>query len=525
MRWTTFALIAVVSCLAIDHAGAEQIGPGSLWPDWPMVQIPLAKPQLRMQIRPATSSIIVDGQLDDWHVPALQSPKRDASFWFQYSDEGLQIAASMPALDAANGETLRFRLSLMPDVQLPMIGWPGTALASLRSCASIANQSDPNDDISPPAYMYWQSKQQSELRRVCEKFYLLNVQHRVWLQSQFQPEFVFDGSQLKLIETDYAPPTQHNLATGIAAPVVEPAATTQFKFSTRDSTVRIEWQLPWNGMPLTNQLQLAQVYLQIERCSGYKLCYSELVAPSANQRLPLELRLSDPKRYRVSECELPLLGMYRNRFYPGYFRPRRDAVIYDVIALATPFGGYFRGPDVVRRSPELTMYRYSDTKIAEDEFVCGPLVAHRIGKRLTQAHAEFNDTSKFEELNAGQRSQHPLSLVIQSINTELSLVMEPADFTFRSSNEGQGGAEATIVSTIWLLDRHAKKFSELYVNAQPETCWKGQVVESFELSEDLRKLTITRRQCRDGYVVEEDIGEKTVSCFDSKQLRYAPCPP
>ncbi len=57
MRWSVVSKAMIVSWLTIKAAHAWEVGPGGMWPQWPMVDVPLAKVSVRMQIHQRARSI------------------------------------------------------------------------------------------------------------------------------------------------------------------------------------------------------------------------------------------------------------------------------------------------------------------------------------------------------------------------------------------------------------------------------------------------------------------------------------
>jgi hypothetical protein len=321
-------------------------------------------------------------------------------------------------------------------------------------------------------------------------------------------------------------PEQYRFDSLVGAPVIPTAAKTEFAYRETQGRAQLEWQLPWDSLPLANTLQVDRIYLQIERCDQTRRCTSLFPIKGNSTMLPLELRLSSPRQYRLTQCDLPLIGMYRNFFYAGFFRPSTERIVHDVIAMAEPFGGYFRGPDQHRRSPELSRYRYSETKIADAEFICGPLVAYRNKAELKFAIPALNNLPKLTD-RIGQLSPDPKPLVVKPVDARWVLIMEPSDFTLTSTGEGQGGGEATEIMTLWLLDRHTAEFKHLRSVIGFESCQKGMEIESFEISDDLRRLKILSEPCNFGMPTDPNNPElKTTSlCFDRAQREYRECKP
>jgi hypothetical protein len=495
---------------------------------WPVRNWVIAKPTMRMQIQEKAAPIVVDGRLDDWSVAPLRSDKSPRSFRFQYGDAGLQFAMTLSATDIVSAANLRFRFSLIPRMEMTKIGWPGVHLASVETCKLFAKHKRLDNGLSMQHGREWLES--------CEKFYRLNQQHQRWLESEVVSEFVFDGRKLQRKAPDYQFMLKHPFSEFGTPPMPVLPSSTEPQFAKRevDGLALLEGLMPWDSLGLSNALKVQLVFVQIERCNGKNKCESLLPTRAEQDYLPLELRLQNPRQYRVSECALPLIGMYQNHFYPGYFRANQDRLIHDVYAIADPFGGYFRGPDEHRRVPAITRYRYSESTLAAPDganastraYVCGPLTAYREGAKLSFAMQELNQPMKLP-MSLTWLSSDPKPLVVKSVNSNLSLVLEPADFVGSSTGEGQGGAEAVETMKVWLLDRKAAKFTLLYRFAFSESCWPPNVNEGAAISEDLRTLDIRKEPCdyRRGETetAREARVEKFKLCFNTAQRKYIDC--
>jgi len=465
---------------------------------------------------------IIDGDLSEWPelTDALKTSKNSISpfsAYFRADHTGLFVAAVLAPLRST--ERLEFAVALETSIGLPAVGSPGVGVEIVKQC-----QPQPKTGKT----------QLEEMQAGCPAFLAVNTAHQDALLHRFRREFILsDAGFLQTNPKVLAwPGTDSERKTGF---LPEPGVS-NFAQQSRAGKLRLEWHIPWESLPWTNQRLLEKLYLRIERCVGKK-CAALLPNNSRASYDALTLRLPIPKFYQVSNCDLPLAAQYRDLWYPGYFQPHAAATIDVVFAIANPYGEYFRGPDLGHRVPEVAVYRYSETKLGPDEYVCGPIPFYRnrklAGKTLFALHPETAKASSTAYRGPVQYAFLPQPLKIAVLTPRLALVLEPSTDLFSGSLEGGGAAEPQLTSKVWLLDRKlgtwlllfeasqsiiVSSFFPDYLNQNIKT--QGSIVlAEVTHSPDLRTINILF-----GTNIETGLAEhEVVLCLNLKARAYQLC--
>ncbi len=476
-------------------------------------QVILATPSIRMT-RDLEAAARIDGALSEWSEPKIAGKTSADSLNMRASVEGIDVSAQTTAL--SKGETLRIRVSVMPNVSLPLIGWPGVTIPNRAWC-------NPPRVVQLDAITFRDSE---DFAANCTRFFDANVAYRHWLILQLRRELVFDGAtwrdtvQKIDAELEQKQNTRDSSAERKAVPVLEAPALVLSASSLQNGHLHLELHIPWQGLPLTNQLKLEHIYLSLARC---KLGLCQNLVPASNMpTAAVDFILASAKQYQVTACALPLQGLYHNQFLPGYFQPTSGTIINRVIAIADSYGGYFRGPDSMRAVPELRFYPYEQHAIGANQFLCGPAPSFWNGGKLSVAEPKLRE-------NWIQVANNPPLLQWQAVSARFGLVMQPWHFTFTSTGEGQGGGEGTLRMRIWLLDKQSGRFKLQYEEIEHESCYGGRTVYSSNVSSDLRLLDVRKFACSGMlqdiyYDYNKDLkSEIDTRCFNLEQQRYISC--
>ena len=402
----------------------------------------------------------VDGDLSEWQALALAFkpnagalPKTSGSQFtadFRADHSGLFVAAVFAPLQS--NEHLQFSLALETNIALLASDSPGVGMSIMQECqAQIAAQAVHKSKAHPK----------------CAEFLAVNLAHQQALLRRFRREFSLTAAgfvQSNSTVRTWPSWNQDRKPAYLPKPIAS-----QFAYQQHAGHWQLEWQLPWAALPLTNQRLLERIYLRIERCAG-KECVAVLPSNSNSARDALMLRLPTPKFYQVTNCGLPLMAPYRNYWYPAYFQPQASSVIDTVFAIANPYGEYFREQDPSRLVPEVARYQYSETKLAADEYVCGPMLFYRnrklAGKTLFAQNPETAKASSASVYRSIPYTISPASLKIEVLSHRLALVHEPLNDFVSGSLEGSGAAEPQSISKVWLLDRKRGTWLLLFEESQ-----------------------------------------------------------
>lgn len=127
--------------------------------------------------------------------------------------------------------------------------------------------------------------------------------------------------------------------------------------------------IPWAAFPPQSSLTLDSVRLELE----------------GDNPFAIRLDLSRPKEYWHSSCRLPLSAIddfvYVKELRPAFFLPQEAPVVDTVFAFGLPMA--FHWLPAPQLNPRFLRQQARAVRLGPDEYVCGPLLRHRLGSAET----------------------------------------------------------------------------------------------------------------------------------------------
>lgn len=437
-----------------------------------------------------------DGASTEWHRPANLVSNSGDQIWLASDSTGLVVAGRLRAF--SDNDYVKLQISSTAKLTLPVIGWPGVALAQNSDC-DLPELAPSHASFAP----------------ACKAFFAQQQRHQAAVRALFAPRYRVN--QLGLVQD--SPPVQtlqeaHLLAfTSRAKP--------EFLMQRMENELHFELRLPWAALPPSDHLRIDRLYLRMRRCDGID-CRA-LLPSYARQKEPadIEVLLAKPMQYQLTLCDLPLWGAVGNTLSAGYFMPQADLILRETLALSEPMDFHFNGPDINWRVPELGVLRFDQHKIGEKQFICGPMTSLRNASGLHFAQAKYqrlssanndNDRELAVILNEGESGD----LRMHRLDARYSLVMEPPVGKMRTDRYRHCGGETGVGMRVWLLDLQQSQFKKMLEwRAGSHDCWGA--FSFFNVSDDL--LRVTR------FAFEGDPEKQTSDafCFDRLKLQYLKC--
>jgi len=324
-----------------------------------------------------------DGRIDEWRDRASTfdlvshgAGGRRGRVWIAHGGDGLVIAGAVEggaprfATDAASmpaGDHVELWVSLADAIALPPIGW-GHQFGPI----AVPRAADCDGNVNIPdeaACRAWRARQVTYRRHLARLFV------RQW---QIAPGTVVET----FAEPALAAMTKDEREA--VSPLWRPDAPTT-RFTTGTDGYAFEIVLPWEAMPAADRLDLAHVRIMVDVLSpGAVRRYGPLASTAPARRYgdmktANRLLLDPPQPWRVGRCAATLAAddFYADDALPGYFLPRREAVLGAFFVLENRPQGYQYSSE--RPSPSAVRHSRFDRTLAPDLVLCGPPLAVRRG--------------------------------------------------------------------------------------------------------------------------------------------------
>lgn len=437
----------------------------------------------------------LDGQLYDW-PPSLQqhSAPGDRSEGLVAVAPGLRLMLAQDpqgiALALASHHlqlpfVLRIEMLGLSALELPAIGWrwrwgPSIAYRSAEDCEQGREAQDtPRYDVAD-----------------CRRWYAQQERYRSVLASEFVRRFEIRGDG-SVVDPD-ADRSSHLPLRPQALPL-----------AARAREDWLEVLVPWDALPATDSLRLERVLLRAQLCQLREdartlgSCLSLLgetgdgafTAPDAGSEAdsgPLlagrfdSLRLSEPRSYRVSPCELPLMGDIRpglGDLRPGYFLPGLEGTVEALFSLHEPAKGYQDAPDGL--SPTVHLSRFTWQTLGEDEHLCFPGPVWRRGATRVAPRPETTEPAPWT-------SSPPVA--VSAVDGDNRLVVRGPYENFSHTGQGQCGGCPWTELHVWYLDRSAGSLLPAFSYRYRDESSEG-MVPRITVSPDHREIGIEERAC------------------------------
>jgi len=423
-------------------------------------------------------ALMLDGVLLEW--PALPAPDAGSAAGRITSytprlrvaqvPEGLVMALGNMALDRPF--LLKVQIATLAELDVPQISW------RWRHRSSITYTTPADCDIQGDDLPRYDATE-------CRRWYVEQVAYRSRLAAQFVRNFEIhaDGRVLDpdKLATHYLP-----LRAG-----------GEVQARTADPPYSMEVLLPWASLPPIDRLVLDRVYLRVELCwltadsAALRECQQVSTAPATSDPMTdtatfLEVKLPQPREYRLTPCDLPLLSDIRpglGSLERAYYLPGEQAVVDTVFSLQEPARSYQDKPAGL--SPTAHIGFLAWTIMGPNEYVCFP------GPRWTRDGQHIDSNTALVEPQGEVAPYH-----LQPIDDgNFLIVTRPRD---NSSVSGQGQCGACLRRSLvfWYLDRKAAELRPALVfNERVENPDDGDRID-FETDPDYRQVRIKQDVCR-----------------------------
>lgn len=437
----------------------------------------------------------LDGQLYEWPRPLhLRSVGGDPGqglvafdpgvrLMLAQDPQGIALAMAGPHLQAPF--VLRLEVLSLSALEMPAIGWrwrwgPSIVYRSADDCEQGRDAPEhPRYDVAD-----------------CRRWYAQQQRYRKALASEFVRRFEIhgDGSAIDpdAARSGYLP--------------LRPQA---LPLAARAREDWLEVLVPWGALPATDSLRLERVLLRAQLCrlrdDGKTLgsCLSLLGheadgapsaadAESAPDSGPLlagrfdSLQLSEPRSYRVTPCELPLMGDIRpglGDLRPGYFLPGLERTVEALFTLHEPAKGYQDAPGGL--SPTVHLSRFTWQTLGEDEHLCFPGPVWRRGAIRVAPRPESTEPAPWT-------SSPPLA--VSAVDGDNRLVVRGPYENFSHTGQGQCGGCPWTELHLWYLDRSAGSLLPAFSYRYRDESSEG-IAPRIAFSPDHREIGIEERAC------------------------------
>ena len=437
-------------------------------------------------IQLVAESMRFDGMLSEWReLPAdigLPGSALKAQVWIAQHPNGIVIAGT--ARSKAN-LSWQIRLASMPSLHLPPLGWLRaiTSLERLKDCDALSNATEYRDNCKP--WFLQQASYRAQLASLFIRNYSLDSSGI--RQTQDVPMFsgtAFDDFRA-LLQSLAAGEGNENLSDNLSA-----------EFDLKSASHTFELLIPWSALPATDQLDLKQLYLQIDLCisgKSKKRCFA-LAQPS--QPKPntgpntVRLILAARRQYRLSQCnqKLPQDFSFPNT---SYFLPASGLLLNSSITFKNPGGGYLNGPAPNRISPEAVATQFTNSFFGADEAVCTPNLSYLLNGEI------IRPTRFYPEGASAIQDDYVFENFIidgmKRLDSNRTLFVQPFKLTPSASGEGVNGACDQAEFSLWIANRDHKRFTSALIlgGYGPDLC-AGSGLVSAELSSDLQTVNAVR---------------------------------
>ncbi len=355
-------------------------------------------------VRPASSGKLPAPVSEFTNIPPdiILIPDREGArqgrIWVRTEGEGLLIAGKVegepPDFPQAKNEMLlkdhvEIWLAGAPDVEMPQLGWAdyfgGTYLPKgSRSCADFE----------------WPPQEQSEAEKKCRDWADQQLNYRRYLKRLFVRQWLVAPG---FYTESFATPAYRELLTKFGGAreiyvndgprLLEPRGQVRTWMFSDGSGYSFQIFVPFTALPPLSSLKISELYLLVDvfgpAPSGKKTgAYSS----SSSARVYGEpktfnrVRLDEPVSYRLTPCNLPLLGMDMEQelseqrpTHPAWFVPSsKSASSYEAetFALMNDIVPSREGPG--GPSPGIRLTHYFWNRVGPEEWVCGPPLSHQI---------------------------------------------------------------------------------------------------------------------------------------------------
>lgn len=459
---------------ALAPAGAEE-----RQPDWPVTTVTLARPVLRIEaplLPTAMAWTRMESPADD--VDLTRAGEEMASVPLLRGDHGFQLRVAQAPLgvrvllqsDAARvertGYWLRLRISADATLALPRAGWWGPDFEPVL--VETPADCDRQTAADHSACRAWEHRSIAQRRGVLHLF----RQESVWINS--------GGAQ---------PPMRAEMGAvlGRGVPMPTPQAGLRSAHRKSPDAVTIGWFLPWDSLPLTQQLPLAQLLLAVDLCRSENDCESLLPVSRAAPDDAVLIRLDPVRPYRISACDVPLLGLHRSQgqWLAAAYYPQQSAQVDTVYTWGIPASDLRSGVRGLAPTPQLWDWTHHAIRLGPDEYLCGPRLAWRRDKLrlLGGMPAQAGAVEPGEMLETPQLQAAALATAASAQRYWLAL--EPPEPWLHRYGIGAQAGDPGVRAALWLLDRQSPSLHRLWTHrSAPADALEVKV------SNDLRRIEV-----------------------------------
>lgn len=444
-----------------------------------------------------------DGELGEWNglepMLGLSSPGNGEShgwIWVGQTAEGLAIAGRVRSggveLSLADGRELT----------LPPIGWGHQfgfeKLESEEGCGEIAGDVD-----------------------ACRAWYQAQVVHRERLAGLFVHRWVLFPDSVTRLGASVAFAALTDSARGVLAPLTPSERALVSAWSGTDDPNRghaLELLVPWEALPPVRGLIVDALRV------GVALPGSDRDTLSGERTV----YLPRPREYFLSPCRYGTETVVLESDSLVYFRvPSEDAVRYirpgserdlrSLLLLDNVAAGYQYEPYETSLSPAVFEARYYTRRLADDELLCGPVLAHRRGDRVSST---VDSTHANSQLRSGGADMVVPEFYLEPREHGDSglLIKEGPRVFFSYYGSGQCGACPRIGLDIYHVDRRSGEITAAFSYTRVVDYRNVDIL----VSEDWREVTVFEAPI-DMEEPEQWTWRSTRHCLAEGEIQYRVC--
>lgn len=168
-----------------------------------------------------------------------------------------------------------------------------------------------------------------------------------------------------------------------------PAATPRFHTAPAPDGYTFEALVPWTAFPPVQSLSLDRMRILVDVLGAHtgRPTDQPFSSTATTRRYGFaatynDVRFVSPRQFRLTACAYPLIlrNIYSEDF-PGWFLPGRSTEVREAFVVQNTVRGYLYEPGGL--SPVIRTTRFFERRVAANEYVCGPQLAWREGKKLS----------------------------------------------------------------------------------------------------------------------------------------------
>lgn len=368
---------------------------------------PIAIPETK-QVFNAAAPDIFEGTPQLELSPQTPGAPR-SKVYVRKNSQGLIIAGSVTgtaprvaknAAEVMRNEHLEIWLSVTANPDMPPIGW-GNQFADIdlpkgeASCDEWAKDKDqgPGTDVTPDQCREFVRKQNSY------RAYFKRLFVRQWQLAPGAALETFATASYQTIQERFAQGTNEStqdILPVLLKPVDEaPPAT----FKAGPSGYDFEVLVPWNAFPPSADETLRDISLLVEAYgpapAGKRFGPYATSAPGrqyGNAATFNQFRFEVAREYELTPCDYELVGLdIHDEPTKALFLPANSDLISDVFILENYKRGYAYAPTGL--SPRTRPTHFFWKKVADNEYVCGPILRYKKGEQVKDLEITQNENT------------------------------------------------------------------------------------------------------------------------------------